>query len=489
MSGKPMNFVFFFPDEMRAESVGCYGHPVVKTPNMDKLAGEGVRFDQCFVQHTVCSPSRCSLMTGWYPHVAGHRTLWHLLRPHEPSLFRYLKEAGYHIEWHGKNDLYATEYFPGTVDHFALGGPKGGHGKAGTDADNNEEEPPLYSFLKKPSHGGLHDTADMRKVQGGIDFLRTRRADDQPFMLYLPLSFPHPPYGAPEPYHSMYSPDELPPLRPSGLPGKPDFYRLIREYRGLDQAPEELLRKIQAVYLGMISYSDWMLGELLRALEETGLADNTTVIVASDHGDWAGDYGIVEKWPSGLDDTLTRVPLIIRAPGNRAGHAVREQVELFDIMATVLELAGLEAKHSHFARSLVPQLNGAAGDPERAVFTEGGYDPREPHCYEGNATRESTNGRGTDHVYWPKSLQQQEHPESVCRSTMMRTLDYKLVRRTNGVNELYDLREDPRELRNVYGEPAYASVRAEMETRLVDWYINTSDVVPFQEDPRGFPSK
>ncbi|MCD6519712.1 MAG: sulfatase-like hydrolase/transferase, partial [Anaerolineae bacterium] len=113
-----MNFIFFFPDEMRAESVSCYGHPLVKMPNYDRLAAEGVRFDQCHVQHPVCSPSRCSLMTGWYPHVAGHRTLWHLLRPHEPSLFRYLKEAGYHIEWHGKNDLYAINYFPLAVDHW-----------------------------------------------------------------------------------------------------------------------------------------------------------------------------------------------------------------------------------------------------------------------------------------------------------------------------------------------------------------------------------
>ena len=76
-----MNFIFFIPDELRAESVGCYGHPLAPTPNMDTLAAQGTRFDQCHVQHTVCTPSRCSFMTGWYPHVRGHRTLWHLLRP------------------------------------------------------------------------------------------------------------------------------------------------------------------------------------------------------------------------------------------------------------------------------------------------------------------------------------------------------------------------------------------------------------------------
>ncbi|MBX2996873.1 MAG: sulfatase-like hydrolase/transferase [Caldilineaceae bacterium] len=89
-----MNFIFFMPDELRAESVGCYGHPLAQTPNMDALAAEGVRFDQCHVQHSVCTPSRCSMMTGWYPHVRGHRTLWHMLRPDEPNLLRYLKGKG-----------------------------------------------------------------------------------------------------------------------------------------------------------------------------------------------------------------------------------------------------------------------------------------------------------------------------------------------------------------------------------------------------------
>src|ERR671930_2639302 len=110
----PMNFIIFNPDELRAESVGCIGldgngNPLARTPHMDRLAAEGTRFDQCHVQHTVCTPSRCSFMTGWYPHVRGHRTLWHPLRPEEPNLLRYLTEAGYDVRWYGKNDLLAQE--------------------------------------------------------------------------------------------------------------------------------------------------------------------------------------------------------------------------------------------------------------------------------------------------------------------------------------------------------------------------------------------
>lgn len=494
MTHRKMNFIFFFPDEMRAESLSCYGHPIVQTPNFDQLAGQGVRFDHCSVQHTVCSPSRCSLMTGWYPHNAGHRTLWHLLRPHEPSLFRYLKNEGYQIKWYGKNDLYSPEYLK-----EILGDQVSGEADPNTPVYNGSfdkrnpfgpEDPGYYSFLYEPVKGDEASTETAVKIKNAIDFLRSPQAGEQPFFLYLPTAIPHPPYAAPEAYHNRYDPGILPELRPADLEGKPEFYRLIRQYRNLDRLPESFFKKIHAVYLGMISYADRMLGELLQALDESGLADSTTVIVSSDHGDWAGDYGLVEKWPSGLDDTLTRVPLLIRSPGNRAGHVVNEQVELFDIMATVLELAGIEPEHNHFARSLVPQLQGNPGDKDRAVFAEGGYDLREPHCFEGDPLR--TFGglfRDPSHIYYPKGRQQQEHPESVCRATMIRTPDYKLVRRTSDVNELYDLRRDPLEWNNVYEDPAYGKTRAELESRLLDWYVHTSDVVPLHEDPRGFSSK
>jgi len=476
-----MNFVFFFPDEMRAESVSCYGHPLVQMPNYDRLADEGVRFDQCHVQHPVCSPSRCCLMTGWYPHVSGHRTLWHLLRPHEPSLFRYLHQAGYHIEWHGKNDLYSPDSFPLSVDRYASG--SGGH--SGPNA-HRFGDPAYYTFDFEPFPGGPDETGDMHSVQAGIDFLRARKPHEPPFVLYLPLSMPHPPYAAPQPYHSMYDPTDLPPLRPPDLAGKPDFHTLIRRYRGLDCLEDGFVERLQATYLGMNTYVDWMLGQLLDTLDETGLAENTCVIVSADHGDWAGDYGLVEKWPSALDDTLTRVPLIIRAPGKAAGRVVQEPIEIFDVMATMLDLAGVEAQHTHFARTLVPQLNGAPGDAERAVFCEGGYDRHEPRSFEGRWADYDI-PRDVTHIYWPKGLEQQEHPDSVCRATMIRTKEFKLVWRTAGQCELYDLRSDPRECCNVYDDPQYAQVQSDLQTRLLEWLVRTSDVVPWDENPRGLP--
>ncbi len=471
-----MNFIYFNPDEMRADVLGCYGHPVAKTPNIDRLAASGVRFDQCHVQHTVCTPSRCSFMTGWYPHVRGHRSLWHCLRSDEPNTLKYLKQNGYEVHWNGKNDLLAEASMADSVTKV-------------WEKQGGAKSPQLYepgtaeygSFLEGPAEG---HTDDYHRIERAVEFLKNRKPEDPPFMLYLAISFPHCPYTCPEPWYSMYDPDELPDLRLADLEGKPLAYRLIREYRKLGELDEAHLRKVMAVYMGMVSYVDHMLGMVLDALDESGLADETSTFFFSDHGDWAGDYGLVEKWPNALDDCLTRIPMVVRSPGCSAGHVVGEPTESFDIMPTTLELAGVDPNHIHFARSMSPQLSGAAGDPDRAVFAEGGYDPHEPHCFEGRPDEGMF--RDPHHIYYPKGKQQQDCPESVCRATMIRTGKHKLVRRPGDAHELYDLGKDPQELDNVYGQAQYGEVQQELEGRMLDWYVHTSDVTPFDEDPRDF---
>ncbi|HEU5316422.1 MAG TPA: sulfatase-like hydrolase/transferase [Chloroflexota bacterium] len=487
----PPNFVFFIPDEMRAESLGAFtphALPASLTPNITRLAADGTRFDQCHVQHTVCTPSRCSFTTGWYPHVRGHRTLWHMLTPEEPNLLRYLKQAGYEVHWGGKNDLLSPGAFADCVDDYRLGDrslrPRPhGHGQPPYALD----DPRYYSFLYEPIEGGIEAIGDYCNVDGAIEFLRSRKpGDGKPFVLYLPLTFPHCPYHAPEPFHSLVSPDDVPALRPPDLPGKPSYHRLMRQARRLDQLDGAFFRTLQAVYLGMIATTDAMLGLLLDALDQTGHAADTALFFFSDHGDWAGDYGLVEKWPSALDDCLTRIPLIVRAPGMTRGHVVSEPVEALDVMATALDLAGIPAQHTHFARSLVPQLGGAAGDPDRAVFSEGGYDPHEPHAFEGRV--ETGQGmRSPAHIYYPKGRLQQDVPESVCRATSIRTMTHRLVRRPLDTSELYDLTRDPRELENVYDRPEHAAVQRDLERRMLDWSIHTADVVPYAEHPRGLP--
>jgi arylsulfatase A-like enzyme len=390
---------------------------------------------------------------------------------------RYLKQGGYDVHWAGKSDCLAEEAFEDSVSRIykVEGGGK-------SERVHTKGEPGYYSFLNGPTDAPPRDASCFEKA---IEHVRGHKATDPPFMFFWPPVFRIRSITRRSRGTICYNPDDLPPLRPTMLEGKPDFYPFIRRYRNLENLDEQTFRKIMAVYLGMVSYVDHLVGQLLDALDETGLAEDTAIVFFSDHGDWAGDYGLVEKWPSGLDDCLTRVPLIIRAPGGTQGHVVEEQNECFDIMPKTLELAGVEARHTHFARSLVAQLHGACGDSQRVVFAEGGYDPHEPHCFEGKP--EDGLYASPEAIYFPKAQQQQEQPQSVCRATMVRSGSHKLVRRTSGQHELYDLAADPLELNNLYGHAAYGTVQGALEGRMLDWYVNSADVVPQVPEPRGFP--
>jgi len=473
--GRP-NLILCMADELRAESIACYGHPLVKTPNMDRLASEGVRFAQCHVQNPVGEPSRCSFLTGWPVHVRGHRSLYYGLHPDEPNLFRYLKENGYDVYWFGKNDLLAPESFAASVT-------SAGPGAGPTPFTRNRyqtADPRYYAFLWEPG-GDRRDTSDYHNVASAEAVLA--RPANKPFCIFLPLLYPHPPYSAPADFHNMYSPASLPPLRPFINSGLPRFHQSLRAKMRLDRLAAADFREVQAVYLGMVSYADWVLGELLNAVERTNHAADTALFYFADHGDYAGDYGLVEKWPNAMHDVLTHIPLIVRTPGNSAGHVVTEMVELYDVMATCLDLAGIPAGHTHFARSLAPQLNGQAGDPARAAFCEGGYNTNEPQCFEPLDQFSSP-----DNPYYPKVALQNEQPGTVTRSSMVRTSHYKLIYRPDDRSELYDLSRDPRELRNVFGHPSYRGQQQDLFHQLMNWYVRTSDVASKQIDPRGFPN-
>ncbi len=478
------------PDSLRAESLACYGHPLVRTPNYDRVAREGVRFDQCHGQYPVCGPSRCSMMTGLYPHNTGCRTNEYFLRPPQESLFTYLKAAGYHVEWHGKNDLYAPDAFPLAVTRCNQR-PDSVRARKKFDVHQGTPiappgEPGSRSFLCEPL-GTPEDYEDAHRIESALHWLDGRQADDPPFALYLALEMPHPPYTVPASYYQMFSPDDVPPLRPFDLPGKPARLRLLREYHGMDRVSDAMLRQINAVYLGMVAYSDWLLGRVLEALDRLHLSENTVLVVLSDHGDYAGDYGLIHKHLGSLEDVHTRVPFIWRGPGMVPGHVEGGPVELFDMMATCLDLAGIPCAHPHFARSLRRQLGGGPGDPDRAVFAEGGLGRnmeylRDDHYMGGRLLRETAN------FYHPLALCGHEHPEITARGTMLRTLDHKLIYRPDDESELYDLRNDPRELCNLYLDPAYASIRQGLEHRLLDWLVETSDVTPPRTDPRNAPA-
>ena len=470
--GRRPNLLFYFPDEMRADALGCYGNPVCKTPNYDRLAASGTRFAQCHVQYPVCGASRCSLLTGWPTSVHGHRSLYYFLRPDEPNMFRYLKEAGYDVYWFGKNDALAQASFADSVTQWYdtpshLPHPTPGERRKSPDA-------PLTMLLDgKPDR---RETSDYELLSQAISVLE-QRDRDRPFCIFLPTGNPHPPYRAPAGFADRYDPATLPALIPPGLPEKPLFHKAIRETYRLDQVDDATLRQVRATYYGQVSYADWLLGELMDAIDRTGHADDTALIASSDHGDYAGDYGLIEKWPSGLEDCLTHVPLVIRAPGGKAGHVVKEMTELYDIMPTMLELAGTRARHTHFARSLVPQLQGAAGDPDRAAFSEGGYNIYEPQAFEPRLGG----------LYAPKTNLQNLQPETVARVASVKTSERAFIARPEETSELYDRKRDPGLTRNRIADPKASAALGAMQVALMNHYIRTTGVPPIDKDRRDTP--
>jgi arylsulfatase A-like enzyme len=463
------NILLFMPDEMRADALGCYGNPIVKTPHFDHLARTGTRFENCHVQFPVCGASRCSMVTGWPTSVRGHRSLYYFLQRDEPNMFRYLREAGYDVYMFGKNDVLAAESIPDSLTLWRNPRPP-----ASEFAVIDKPQHPTTMLL--PPGGDRRRTVDYAAVQLAIDVLQ-RREQERPFCILLSLFEPHPPYTISSDFYDLYQPAQVPDPAPPGLPRRPRFHKAMREISGLTTVTDAEFRKVRAVYYGQVSYSDWLLGELLEALERTDHADDTALLVCSDHGDYTGDYGLVEKWPSGLEDCLTHVPLMARIPGGTPGHVAPELVELYDIMPTCLALAGTRATHTNFARSLMPQLHGSAGDAARAAFSEGGYNSYEPQAFEPLI----------EGLYGPKTHLQNERPDTVTRCASVRTRQHKLIIRPNDQSELYDCQADPQQKHNLFGDASSREVQNELQTRLTNWYVDTSGVPPLKRDPRGAP--
>ena len=430
-------------DELRADAVHCIDGQPIQTPNMDRLAEQGVVFSNCFTVHSVCSPSRCSFMTGWYPHTLGHRTLYHLLRPHEPNLLKYLKSNGYFVQWNGKNDLFAEASFADSVSQRATNAAPSPLWPANPWPEDHRFFKSFY-FGPRGQAGQLpYQDLDWVWIQEAIKLLQS--PPDEPFMLYLPLVFPHPPYTVEEPYFSMYDRDSVRTPLPAQLDDKPHFMRELHRRMGMDRLDEADLREIVATYWGMVTRFDDLVGQLMAALDASSVRDNTVVILTSDHGDYVGDYGLTEKWWTGFQDCIVRVPLIALLPGERGGHRVDALTETIDVFPTIMELAGIAPQHTQFGRSLLPLILGEAQEHRSAVFAEGGHVPGEQQSFE------TPWPKGT--IYYDKTNLQREDPTTLAKSTMIRTKRWKYVARLEGrEEELYDLEADPGELVNLAGD-------------------------------------
>ena len=499
---KRPHIVIFNPDQWRGDVLGHVGNPAAVTPNLDRtVATDGVSFSQTYCQNPVCTPSRCSFMTGWYPHTRGHRSMKRSLRlPDETNLLKVLKDSGYWVWWGGKNDLVPAQHgfeqhcdvkysrgygeilAPGVEQPRSLyAADRAAEWRGDPEGDN------WYSFFTGKIDKGdaaYYRDWDWANVEGAIEAIHNH-PDDKPMCLFLAIAYPHPPYGVEEPWYSMIDRSKLPPRvpEPEHWADRCAFEGAYHELTRMGSWSGERWTELRAVYYAMCARVDHQYGLVMQALREAGIYDDTAVFLFPDHGDWTGDMGLVEKHQICFEDSLTRVPMIIKPPADVPvkPRVCDAMVELIDFPATVEELAGVKLPHAHFGRSLLPLLAGATDTHRDAVFCQGGRLENEPWIAEADPRSDPPN---TDGLYGPKVQLQYDDLVYCGKSTMIRTPELKYVHRLYERDELSDLAADPGELNNVIDDPAYADRLSTLKDRLLRFYLETADAVPPDLDKR-----
>lgn len=478
---KKNNFVIVVADQWRADSISYNGNPAVPTPHIDSLAEDGVGFSNAYCQNPVCVPSRSSFLTGWYPHTKGFRTMHHLMDNTEPNLLKTMKNAGYHVYWGGRNDFVKpgtdhSDYFSTRSDlfsekmkmHMALLKKK--------PAQTTPQEPD-YSHYK-----GVKETVehiDTSQIEDAADFVSQYDKDD-PFCVYLALSLPHPPYEVDEEWFNKVDAELVPdPVRLSEEEWslKPSILRGIRENQKLFNWSDEELKKMKQVYYAMGMKLDQSIGELIHSLKDKGVYEETTIVFFSDHGDYTGDYELSEKNQNTFEDVLTNVPLVIKPSKDLSLKSRKTDalVELIDIQATIMDLAGITPTHTHFGESLKPVLEGRE-EHRDVVFSEGGR-LKDEGSYAMDA------GHTPENPYWARTTEQEKTPQHT-KAMMIRDHQFKYVYRLYEEDEFYDLVNDPHERKNeIHNERFIENIR-QFKERMLCHFFETSDVVPHERDSR-----
>jgi choline-sulfatase len=437
---KQPNILFLMSDQHTAELMGCAGASFVRTPNLDRLAAQGVRFTNAYCNYPHCVPSRASLMTGLQCHRLPCYDNGSTFRSDLPTWAHLLTRAGYHTVLDGKMHFIGEDQHHGFQVHVnevktAIAAFRWGTEKpdptTGTRywADLHFEGDPVYEKRAKE---------EAERLEYALAYLR-EPPTDQPFCLVLSFVGPHYPQCCTRALFDSYAGTPIPePLGPEGL--HPRHQHWLRCW-GLDRFSPAQTRGARQAYLAMITQVDAWYGQVLAALEASGKGDETIIIYCSDHGEMWGEHGLWGKQV--FFEESAKVPLIVSAPalGIRQGVTVETPVSLLDLHATLSELAGItDVTVPTDGRSLVPALTGSAPLADQPVISE----------YYGPDTR---------------------GPER-----MVRFRQYKLNYYHQQGLELFDLARDPRELKNLVEDAAYQGVREQLWAMLIkDWDPATVD--------------
>jgi arylsulfatase A-like enzyme len=457
------NIIFVSAEQQRGDTLHCLGAEWMRTPNLDYLASQSAVFQRAFSCAATCISSRAAYYTGLYPHNTGIFAFY-------PSSVRLhwlnrLGESGYHCTSIGKTHLPATGFDEkigeqgNKYQRMRQGKPSEWH-QAVLDAgykpplDLHETTPDWYDNLgaiEWPLPEELHpDIWVGDRTLEWLDDYETHTGG-KPFYLHVGFLSPHDLYDPPKRFIDLYDDETIPMPEVSeketaGIP--PELFAETKRdetRHGItvihaSRATPERIRRMRKHYYASITMVDEKLGQILDKIKALGLWENTIVIYTSDHGDHLFDHGLYYKGE--LYDTIVNIPLVICAPETRqAGRRVMDLVSHVDVAQYVLEKAGIEAKDLD-GTSLVPTVERGERHPRQYVYAEEGTSGLRPE---------------------PDLL------------AMIRSDDYKLVYFSQSESgQLFDLRADPGETRNLWGQEAYRAVRSELTHALLDWlYSNT----------------
>ena len=431
------NVLFLICDDLNCD-LGCYGHPMVRSPNIDRLAARGLRFDRAYCQYPLCGPSRASFMSGFYPDQTLIRKNAIRIRERLPNVLtmsQLFRRNGYTATRIGKIYHYNV---PKDIGNDGHDDPDSWDYKVNPRGRDKDDEAKVFSLVPGRYGGTLSwlaaDGTDEEQTDGiaateAIKVLKQHAKSKQPFFLAVGLYRPHTPYVAPKRYFEMYPRDKI------TVPSVPEGYlktlpqparRSLTRKKDQVNLRDDLARQAIQAYYASITFADAQVGRVLEALEKLELDDNTIVLFTSDHGYHMGEHGYWQK--TTLFENAARVPLIIAAPGmKRAGKNTAAPAEMVDFYPTLAALCGLQAPANLSGISLSLTLEDASATPRKSALTQyaTGYSIRTPRY---RYSEWGSNGR-------------------------------------NGA-ELYDHKSDPKELVNLVSRPAAAKTIAELSKLL-----------------------
>jgi arylsulfatase A-like enzyme len=488
------NVLWIMADQLRWDYLSCYGNTKLHTPNIDRIAKMGVRFNRAYVQSPICGPSRMSFYTGRY--VRSHGSTWNgiPLRIGEQTLGDHLRELEVSCVLVGKTHMVADaegmkrlgiepDSFIGVrvkecgFEVFERDDglhPDGDYDPDpryddylrahGMDGDNPWEE---WANSAQGSDGQLlsgwfmenaHLPARVPEEHSetayltsrGIDFMK--QAGDQPWLCHLSYIKPHWPYLAPAPYNDMYSAEDLPPLVRSEIE-RTNTHPVLRAWQesriGRSFWRDEVRERVGPVYMGLIKQLDDHVGRLLDYLEESGRINDTMIIMSSDHGDNLGDHWLGEK--DLFYDCSARIPLIIYDPSHAAdiarGTMRDDLIEAIDLVPTFIEYFGGNAKpHVVEGRSLIPLLEGKTTAWRDILFSEYDY-----------STREARLALGLN--------------QADARLVLAFDGRWKYIHANGFRPMMFDLENDPSEFVDLGDDPAYENERQRLAAAIYDWSL------------------